>query len=42
MGRHSKYPDEFRRHAVLGVLTKRMTVQETCRELGVSEQTQAR
>jgi transposase-like protein len=31
-----------KRDAVLGVLTKRKTVAETCRELGVSEQTFAR
>jgi transposase-like protein len=42
MGRRSAFTPVQKRDAVLGVLTKRKTVAETCRELGVSEQTFAR
>ena len=42
MGRRSHFTPAQKRDAVLGVLTKRKTVSETCRELGVSEQTLAR
>ncbi len=39
MGRRSTFTPAQKRDAVLGVLTKRKRVAETCRELGVSEQT---
>jgi transposase-like protein len=42
MGRRSHFTPAQKRDAVLGVLTKRKTVSETCRELGISEQTLAR
>ena len=42
MGRRSAHTPAQKRDAVLGVLTKRKSVAETCRELGVSEQTFAR
>lgn len=42
MGRRSHFTLAQKRGAVLGVLTKRKTVAETCRELGNSEQTLAR
>jgi transposase-like protein len=37
MGRRSEFTPAQKRYAVLAVLTKRRTVSEVCRELGVSE-----
>jgi len=37
MGRRSRFTAAQKRDAVLAVLTKRKTVSEVCRELGVSE-----
>jgi transposase-like protein len=42
MRRRSHFTPAQKRDEVLGVLTKRKTVSETCRELGISEQTLAR
>jgi transposase-like protein len=42
MGRRSKFTPRQKADAVLAVLTKRKTVSEVCRELGVTEQTFAR
>lgn len=42
MGRRSTFTAAQKRDAVMGVLTKRKTVSETCRELGISETTFAR
>ena len=39
MGRKSTFTATQKRDAVMGVLTKRKTVAETCRELGISETT---
>ena len=42
MGRKSTFTAAQERDAVMGVLTKRKTVSQTCRELGISETTFAR
>ena len=42
MGRKSTFTAAAKRDAVMGVLTKRKTVAETCREMGISETTFAR
>lgn len=42
MGRRSKFTPAQKREAVLGVLTKKRTISETCRELGITAQTFAR
>ncbi len=42
MGRRSAFSPAQKRDAVLGVIAKRKTVSETCRELGITEQTFAR
>ena len=42
MGRKSTFTAAQKRDAVMGVLTKRNTVSQTCRELGISETTFAR
>lgn len=42
MGRRSKFTPAQKRDAVLAVLTKRRTVSEVCRELGIAEHTLAR
>ena len=42
MGRRSQFTPAQKRQAVLSVLTKKRTVSEVCRELGISGQTFAR
>ncbi len=42
MGRKSMFTAAANRDAVMGVLSKRKTVSQTCRELGVLETTFAR
>lgn len=42
MGRKSTFTAAQKRDAVMGVLTMRKTVSQTCRELGISETTFAR
>ena len=42
MGRKSTFTAAQKRDAVMGVISKRRTVSETCRELGISETTFAR
>jgi len=42
MGRRSQFTPAQKRDAVLAVLSKRKTVAEICRELGISEPTFAR
>ena len=42
MGRKSMFTAAQKRDAVMGVLTQRKTVAETCREMGISETTFAR
>jgi transposase-like protein len=42
MGRRSKFTPAQKQEAVLGVLTKKRTILETCRELGITAQTFAR
>ena len=42
MGRKSTFTAAQKRDAVMGVIGKRRTVSETCRELGISETTFAR
>ncbi len=42
MGRKSTFTAAQKRDAVMGVISKRKTVAETCRELGISETTFAR
>jgi transposase-like protein len=42
MGRRSQFTAAQKRQAVLSVLTKKRTVSETCRELGITGQTFAR
>jgi transposase-like protein len=42
MGRRSQFTPAQKREAVLSVLTKKRTVSEVCRELGITGQTFAR
>ena len=42
MGRKSTFTATQKREAVMGVISKRKTASETCRELGISETTFAR
>ena len=42
MGRKSTFTAAQKRDAVMGVISKRKTVSQTCRELGISEMTFAR
>ena len=42
MGRKSMFTAAQKRDAVMGVISKRKTVSQTCRELGISETTFAR
>lgn len=42
MGRRSAFPPAQKRDAVMAVLTKRKTISEVCRELGITGQTFAR
>ena len=42
MGRRSAFTPAQKRDAVMGVIAKRKTVSETCRELGITGQTFAR
>lgn len=42
MGRRSQFSPAVKRDAVLAVLTKKKTVSEVCRELGINGQTLAR
>ena len=39
MGRKSTFTVAYKRGAVMGVISNRKTVSETCRELGISERT---
>lgn len=42
MGRRSKFTPAQKKDAVLAVLTKRKTIAQICRELGITEQTLVR